>query len=152
MESKNCVRCGKVLDNPEDPSSRDCGGDCVECMAEVGDPGCQQTMYEILKSRLDKHKAAAQVLEGFWTGDYWKGVTRSEATDIARAFAHLNGIPFAERKQVHPQLVAALKVKGYQLHSLPFTPFDPSWEDLPVVKAIRAAEMETGIVFEHPDD
>jgi hypothetical protein len=29
---KHCHRCGKVLDNPEDPKSRGIDGDCVECV------------------------------------------------------------------------------------------------------------------------
>lgn len=37
----NCATCGRLLDNPDDPMSLDCGGDCQQCMADVGDPDCQ---------------------------------------------------------------------------------------------------------------
>lgn len=35
---KQCGICKRSLDNPDDPLSKDCGGDCVDCMAEAGDP------------------------------------------------------------------------------------------------------------------
>lgn len=38
---KKCNLCSRILDNPDDPFSYDCGGDCVWCMIpiefEVGD-------------------------------------------------------------------------------------------------------------------
>lgn len=33
-----CLICKRVLDNPEDPLSVDCGGDCLQCMADCDDP------------------------------------------------------------------------------------------------------------------
>lgn len=35
---KRCHLCGRVLDNPGDPRSKDCGGDCLQCMADADDP------------------------------------------------------------------------------------------------------------------
>lgn len=35
-----CLICKRALNNPNDPLSTDCGGDCVSCMAEAGDPDC----------------------------------------------------------------------------------------------------------------
>lgn len=37
-----CLICKRVLNDPADPiASRDCGGDCLRCMAEIGgDPDC----------------------------------------------------------------------------------------------------------------
>ncbi|MES2298851.1 MAG: hypothetical protein V4582_17535 [Pseudomonadota bacterium] len=37
-KSKQCKICGRELDNPADPFSRDCDGDCLQCMADCGDP------------------------------------------------------------------------------------------------------------------
>lgn len=36
-----CRICGRPLDNPSDPLSGDCGGDCLQCMADAGDLDCQ---------------------------------------------------------------------------------------------------------------
>lgn len=34
-----CLTCGRELNNPADmPYSADCGGDCRQCMAVLGDP------------------------------------------------------------------------------------------------------------------
>ena len=34
-----CSICGRPLDRPDDPLSRDCGGDCWGCIGEIeGDP------------------------------------------------------------------------------------------------------------------
>ena len=39
-----CRICGQVLNLDE--QSMDCGGDCVRCMAEAGDPECVETMKD----------------------------------------------------------------------------------------------------------
>lgn len=36
--TEHCRICGRELDNPSDPFSSDCGGDCRACMAAAGDP------------------------------------------------------------------------------------------------------------------
>ena len=41
-----CLTCRGPLDVPGDPSTRNCGGDCVRCMANSGDPDCIQAMKE----------------------------------------------------------------------------------------------------------
>jgi hypothetical protein len=33
-----CLSCWRFLGNPQDPLSQDCGGHCLQCMAEAGDP------------------------------------------------------------------------------------------------------------------
>jgi hypothetical protein len=35
-----CDTCGRLLDVPSDPRSTNCGGDCLQCMADAGDPDC----------------------------------------------------------------------------------------------------------------
>ena len=43
-----CKICGVILNSPKDPTTRDCGGDCLRCMATVADdPDCLQEMYTI---------------------------------------------------------------------------------------------------------
>jgi hypothetical protein len=43
-----CHICKRELDQPGDPTTKDCGGDCVQCMARYGDdPDCRKSMFEI---------------------------------------------------------------------------------------------------------
>ena len=35
-----CVICGHAPGDPDDPLSVDCGGDCLQCMADCDDPDC----------------------------------------------------------------------------------------------------------------
>lgn len=39
-----CATCKRVLGMAGDPSTADCGGDCLRCMAEAGDPDCIAAM------------------------------------------------------------------------------------------------------------
>lgn len=34
----NCGICKRPLNQPDDPTTEDCGGDCLRCMADAGDP------------------------------------------------------------------------------------------------------------------
>lgn len=44
----HCNICKKYLDQEEHPETRDCGGDCLECMARYGDdPDCIKAMAEL---------------------------------------------------------------------------------------------------------
>jgi hypothetical protein len=45
--TKTCNICHRPLDQPADPGTRDCGGDCLRCMAEAGDPDCQASMRRL---------------------------------------------------------------------------------------------------------
>jgi hypothetical protein len=49
-----CRTCSRVLELEADPLSMDCGGDCVACMAEAGDPDCRNFVqkYEDLRTTL----------------------------------------------------------------------------------------------------
>lgn len=48
----HCRICGRKLDQPNDPTTEDCGGDCLRCMAEVGgDPDCIAAMKRIERRR-----------------------------------------------------------------------------------------------------
>ena len=39
QDTAKCGICGRPLDRPDDPLSRDCGGDCWGCIGEIeGDP------------------------------------------------------------------------------------------------------------------
>jgi hypothetical protein len=44
-----CKLCRRLLDNPDDPLSGDCGGDCLYCMATIAeDPDCIASVELIL--------------------------------------------------------------------------------------------------------
>ena len=51
-----CSICKGLL-NTTDPLTRDCGVDCLLCMAEAGDPDCMAAVVEVAR----KHR---NVLEG----------------------------------------------------------------------------------------
>lgn len=42
--------CKRLLDNPDDPVSGDCGGDCVACMASCEDPECIQHVRGVIEA------------------------------------------------------------------------------------------------------
>lgn len=43
-----CGICKLALDRPGVPESLDCGGDCLRCMAEVGeDPDCIEELRKL---------------------------------------------------------------------------------------------------------
>jgi hypothetical protein len=49
---KRCKICRRLLGDPADPiRSLDCGGDCLQCMADCGDPDCIREMSKIEPKR-----------------------------------------------------------------------------------------------------
>jgi len=47
IEPSHCNICHQLLNQPSDPLSMDCGGDCVKCMADAGDPDCIATVEQV---------------------------------------------------------------------------------------------------------
>lgn len=46
-----CSICNRLLDDPKDPTTENCGGDCLRCMAEFAeDPDCVTPYIRILKT------------------------------------------------------------------------------------------------------
>lgn len=43
----NCTICGRELSILSDPYSMDCGGNCLACMAEAGDPDSRALVYKL---------------------------------------------------------------------------------------------------------
>ena len=64
-----CNICGRALDNPDDPASKDCGGDCVVCMAEAGDPECVVAMDVVYLFELAERLRHIPVMYGTDDGD-----------------------------------------------------------------------------------
>lgn len=49
--SETCSICKRLLDDPKDPTTENCGGDCLRCMAEFAeDPDCMTPYIRILKT------------------------------------------------------------------------------------------------------
>ncbi len=47
-----CNFCGRKLDDPDDETTRDCGGDCLQCMAVIAeDEDCIAALEAILHER-----------------------------------------------------------------------------------------------------
>jgi anti-anti-sigma factor len=46
-----CRICGQELNVPLKPETLDCGGDCLKCMANSGDPVCVETLRQTLVQR-----------------------------------------------------------------------------------------------------
>ena len=46
-----CRICGQELNVPLRPETLDCGGDCLKCMADSGDPECVETLRQTLVHR-----------------------------------------------------------------------------------------------------
>lgn len=54
-----CKMCRRPLDQPDDPTTEDCGGDCLRCMAEAGDDDCEEAMRKIEVESLRRRNNAA---------------------------------------------------------------------------------------------
>ena len=54
----NCNICKRKLDNPEDPFSIDCGGDCAWCMIpieyDIGDYTTASLLLEEIRDKIKK--------------------------------------------------------------------------------------------------
>ena len=42
-----CHICRRPMDQPGAGDTENCGGDCLRCMAEAGDPDCVKAMREL---------------------------------------------------------------------------------------------------------
>lgn len=42
-----CLTCKRVLNVPDDPTTKDCGGDCMRCMAWAGDTDCIEELRRL---------------------------------------------------------------------------------------------------------
>jgi hypothetical protein len=43
----NCGICNQELNIPLRPETLDCGGHCLKCMADFGDPECEETLRNL---------------------------------------------------------------------------------------------------------
>jgi hypothetical protein len=46
-DDSTCHICKRELNDPNDPTTLDCGGDCLRCMSEAGDTSCERDMILI---------------------------------------------------------------------------------------------------------
>lgn len=51
-EKERCHICKRTMDDPANPvATKNCGGDCLECMADSGDPECKAALAQDEKHR-----------------------------------------------------------------------------------------------------
>ena len=48
----NCSICSVILDDPKDLTTEDCGGDCLYCMYESGDPDATMALVKIYEKEI----------------------------------------------------------------------------------------------------
>jgi len=65
--SMKCRICGQELNIPFKPETLDCGGDCLKCMADSGDPECEETLRRLLDP--DTRKREIDAYEAYRTRD-----------------------------------------------------------------------------------
>jgi len=69
--TEKCQYCKRLLDDPKDPTTKDCGGDCLRCMGEIfEDPDCIIEMLNIrieaLREALRNIQIEAEREQGSW--------------------------------------------------------------------------------------
>ncbi|WP_199030768.1 hypothetical protein [Ralstonia sp. ASV6] len=47
MTTEYCQICKRAMDQPGARDTVNCGGDCLRCVAEAGDPDCLKVMREL---------------------------------------------------------------------------------------------------------
>lgn len=53
MIKMNCQICNRVLNNPADPLSQDCGGDCWGCIGKIEAEAGYKPSVEIIQKEYD---------------------------------------------------------------------------------------------------
>lgn len=106
-----CNICNRLLDDPKDPTTENCGGDCLRCMAEFAeDPDCVTPYIRILKTenKYLRHEvgAAKQELSDF----------KQEVSDAVEDY--IMNRPTSLEQFIIPKpkpdpLVDAAKIMGY---------------------------------------
>ncbi len=56
-ELKYCHICKRELNQPNDLTTKDCGGDCLQCMSDCGDPDCTKDLEEKQRKHRAEHTA-----------------------------------------------------------------------------------------------
>jgi len=46
---KTCRTCERPLDDPKDPTTNDCGSDCLRCAALLGDREAREALAKIVE-------------------------------------------------------------------------------------------------------
>lgn len=63
FEATHCKTCKRLLDEPGAPASKDCGGDCLACMASFGDTDCIDAMRELTNFTPEDKQLVSAALE-----------------------------------------------------------------------------------------
>jgi hypothetical protein len=85
---QRCGICGRPLDQPNDPTSQNCGGDCLRCMAEAGDPDCQRTMAGLSQTTDEIAHAAVRQFAAYAAAGGTDAVKTMMRAGMTEAAAH----------------------------------------------------------------
>jgi hypothetical protein len=97
MTSENlCGICKRPLDDPNDPTTLSCGGDCLKCMAEVvEDPDCVVGMLHIqieaLTAEVERLRADLRAIAAIPRSDAAYGLISVIARTALAAIAAAKG-------------------------------------------------------------
>lgn len=83
---RHCKTCGAHLDVCHDPFSMDCGGDCLLCMADAGDPDCLKSVLDWCRDTFRKIAMIDADIQanGFDNLESFKGLSREERLKVLR--------------------------------------------------------------------
>jgi hypothetical protein len=83
--NEKCQYCKRLLDDPKDPTTKDCGGDCLRCMGEIfEDPECVIAMLNIrIEAQADALKRARELRHGIRDAGVKRTTPRLYAAVIA---------------------------------------------------------------------
>ena len=87
-QTPTCGICKRPLNQPGDPTTEDCGGDCLRCMAEAGDPDCTAGLnYRALLVKYMRHVLACEgttftVYNSEWPGREFTSEERLAVEEI----------------------------------------------------------------------
>jgi hypothetical protein len=84
-DPQHCTICGRRLNDPDDPLSRDLGGDCLACMAIIGeDPDAINSLEQIIdlySNRVSEDYKIAEMAR--WSGRIVKFTSMTKEEKLA---------------------------------------------------------------------
>ena len=125
-----CGTCLRELNNVKDPRSVDCGGHCLQCMADAGDPDCVEEIRKIevypqiavldfvrlMKDFLDKRIDVHQYCRGYWELNVKRIVVSEEESKIlqqafgdADDFDEVVDLEYISESQLRERVAASLE-------------------------------------------
>jgi hypothetical protein len=89
----NCNICHRLLDQPDDSSTVNCGGTCRRCMAEAGEPDCVDAMRELGLPFDETEAVKARLFPGIFKRWIEAGKTEDEARALTATALNASASP-----------------------------------------------------------